>query len=83
MVKEFQVRRSHVDVDLNITDQSFEELFSDFATRFVARRLPAWGTIFLGKPLLMNLNKNFPAFMGTVEHYLLRNIPYWSLYTAR
>ena len=47
--------------------QSFEELFSDFATLFVARRLPACGMIFLEKPLFMNLNKNFPAFLGTVD----------------
>jgi hypothetical protein len=58
-----------------MTDQSFEELFSDFATTFVARRLPAWARIFLEKPLLTNLNKNFPAFVGTVDSLLSSHPP--------
>lgn len=58
-----------------MTDQSFEELFSDFATPFVARRLPACGRIFVEKPLLMNLNKNSPAFMGTVDSLLTSQHP--------
>jgi hypothetical protein len=58
-----------------MTNQSFEELFYDFATPFVVRRLPAWGRIFLEKSSLMDLNKNFPAFMGTVNSLLSSQHP--------
>jgi hypothetical protein len=50
-------------------------MFFDFATPFVARRLPARGRIFLEKPLLMNLNKNSPTFMGTVDSLLFSQHP--------